>query len=80
MPGAKTRNVVCPECGKEATLTADEDGVYQGRCKNEDCGLDVGWVFEKRRRDKAVDKLKKDEEGENAPQPRNKRGRFSFGS
>lgn len=57
----KIKTVICPECKKECTLTKDDDGIYQGKCQNEECGLDVGWVYEKRRRDKAVKSLEDDE-------------------
>lgn len=43
------KKVVCPECDKEVQL---KDGVCP------ECGLDVAWVQEKVRRDKAVEKLK----------------------
>lgn len=58
------KTVECPECETDTPL--DEDG--QGECPN--CGLDVGWVVEKARRDEAVDKYKqrkKEERGDPPP-------------
>lgn len=69
MPEVKRIKVICPECEKEVELS---DG--EGVCGN--CGLDVGWVMEKRRRDKAVKKLEEREEKESPT--KNKKSRFNF--
>jgi hypothetical protein len=68
MPEPKKVKLICPECDKEVELV---DG--EGVC---DCGLDVGWVVEKRRRDRAVKKLAEREEAEVHP-PKTKK-RFAF--
>lgn len=68
----QTKKVVCPECDKEATVILEE-GEWTGKCDN--CGLDVGYIVEKRRRDKAIKKMD-DLEAAGAPRP--KRGRFNF--
>jgi transcription initiation factor IIE alpha subunit len=52
----KDRHVVCPECDADVNL-AESD-----KCPN--CRLDVAWIFEKRRRDKALERLKQREEDE----------------
>lgn len=65
------KKVMCPECDKEVTL---KDG--EGTCV---CGLDVGWVLERRRRDRALEKLKSREEKESADDKRaGKKDRWSF--
>lgn len=66
---AKKITVICPECDKDVEIINGE-----GECLG--CGLDVGWVLEKRRRDKAVAKLAEREEKELVI-PKTKR-RFSF--
>ena len=66
------RKVVCPECDKEVELVNGE-----GSCAA--CGLDVGWVLEKRRRDKAIEKLKQREEAELNPPKPGKGKKFEFG-
>ena len=69
MPDTK-KSVLCPECDKDVELVNGE-----GTCGN--CGLDVGWVYEKRRRDKALDKVKEREEQEQ--QPPKRKNKFNFG-
>jgi endogenous inhibitor of DNA gyrase (YacG/DUF329 family) len=69
MPDNK-RKVICPECEKDVEIV---DG--EGECPN--CGLDVGWVLEKHRRDKAVAKLAAREE-EEAPKPKTKKRLINF--
>lgn len=65
----KELKVQCPECDKEVTLI---DG--EGECKN--CTLDVGWVMERHRRDRALGKLKKRESEED--KKAGKKDRWSF--
>lgn len=66
---AKKLTVICPECDRDVEII-DREGECSG------CGLDVGWVLEKRRRNKAVAKLAEREEKELIV-PKTKR-RFSF--
>lgn len=68
MPEPKKVKLICPECDKEVELV---DG--EGVCGN--CNLDVGWVVEKRRRDRAIRKMDEREEGETRPKTKK---RFSF--
>ncbi len=63
---ATEKTVKCPECDKDVKLT---DG--EGTCAN--CGLDVGWVVEKARRERAVRRLLEPE-----TPPRKRKGFLEF--
>jgi len=69
MPESVKTKVVCPECSTEVELV---DG--EGRCSK--CRLDVGYVVEKRRVDRAIKKMDDEENKEKEP-PRRK-SRFSL--
>lgn len=57
---------LCPECGKEVTLTVDpETRDREGRCK--DCGLDVGAIVNRSRYNKAAKKLEEEENAAAVP-------------
>ena len=58
---SNTRKVVCPECDQvDVVITRDDEGDDNGTCQN--CGLNVGRVLTKNRYDKALTKLKAEEE------------------
>lgn len=54
-PKEEKKKILCPECATETPL--DEDG--EGDCPK--CGLPVGGVYKKRRIERALEKIRKDE-------------------
>ena len=69
------RKVVCPECDQaDVEITRDSDGDDEGTCPN--CGLNVGRVLTKRRYDRALDKVKRDEEEGTKPKKKSGGGGF----
>lgn len=55
------RKVLCPECEAETALNSEGEGF----CPK--CNLDVGWVLEKARRERAVRKVNDARETEGKP-------------
>jgi hypothetical protein len=78
-PATKTKTVICPDCQTECVLTQAEDGVYEGVCKKDDCGTDVGWCYEQAKRNASLKKFEAMQSGgpEDPPEPKKKR-RFGF--
>lgn len=66
------RKVICPECDQADVEITREEGDDEGTCPN--CGLNVGRVLTKNRYDKALGKLR--EEEEKAKKPKKKDGGF----
>ena len=60
----KTRKVLCPECDTEVERKVTESGDFEGNCDN--CGLDVGNIYTKRRyrnADRKIDEREQEEQG-----------------
>ena len=78
-PAPTGRIVLCPgdDCDAEVNLDeSDEDGDVI--CPK--CGLDVGWVIEKDRRDRAGERLRKrrEEEQQNIKEEEKKKSKKKF--
>lgn len=60
-PKSSERKVLCPECEAETTLNSEGEGF----CPK--CSLDVGWVLEKARRERAVRRVNEARDAESKP-------------